>query len=140
MSIIIEKSERRFNMNWQIVKIPNESRGKCTPYASVGHNSLSLNAAACDLIENYEDYNFVELLRTEQNKKVLIGVKLCKSSSTDSIKIVRTKYKEKYVKGITISNKKVLESLFGVDRASGAVTRFPVTKDTESDNILIITL
>ena len=127
-------------MNWQTVKIPNESRGKCTPYASVGHNSLSLNAAACDLIENYEDYDFVELLRAEQNKKILIGVKLCKTSSNNSIKIARTKYKGKYVKGITIANKKVLESLFGVDRASGAVTRFPVAKDKDSDNILVITL
>lgn len=127
-------------MNWQTVKIPNESRGKCTPYASVGHNSLSLNAAACDLIENYEDYDFVELLRAEQNRKNFIGVKFCGTSSNNSIKIVRTKYKGKYVKGVTISNKKVLESLFGVDRASGAVTRFPVTKDKDSDNILVITL
>lgn len=128
-------------MDWQTIKIPNQSRGKCTPYASIGHNQLILSAAACELIENYEEYEFVELLIPKNRDKIkMVGVKLCKISSNDSIKIRRIRYKDKYSKGIIISNKKILANIFGVDRASGDVTRFPVKKDDEDDSILVITL
>ena len=127
-------------MDWQTIKIPNQSRGKSTPYASVGHDQLILSAAACELIENYEEYEFVELLIPKNKNKTMVGVKLCKRSSNDSIKIRRTKYKDRYSKCIVISNKNVLASIFGVDRVSGDVTRFPVKIDDEDDCILVITL
>ncbi len=127
-------------MNWKVVKISGENRGKNTPYASIGHNALNLNAAACDLIENYEDYGFVELLEAEENKKTFVGVKFCRESTNDTIKVARTKYKDKLVKGITIANKNTLTKLFGKDRVSGSVTRFPVNKDKDADNILVISL
>lgn len=127
-------------MNWKVVKISGENRSKNTPYASVGHNALNLNAAACDLIENYEDYDFVELLEAEENKKTFVGVRFCRESTIDAIKIARTKHGNKLVKGIKIANKNILTKLFGKDRVSGSVTKFPVNKDKDADNILVISL
>ena len=57
-------------MIWKTVKITNDKKGKTTPYASVGFGRITLNTAACELIENYEDYQYAELLTGYENNKL----------------------------------------------------------------------
>ena len=126
-------------MAWEIVKIPTNSKGRNSPYASGGFGRLSLSAGACELIDNYEEYTYVQLLKNRINNRLCIGVLFIKDSTTDSIKICRKKMANgKYVGGIDISNSKVLESLFGLAATAKKVTRYDVKKDDSYKNFLVI--
>ena len=59
-------------MNWEVVKPPENRRGKNLPYASVGFGRLSLSAAACELIEDHRSITHVELLRGKLNNNLCI--------------------------------------------------------------------
>ena len=126
-------------MAWEIVKIPTSSRSRTSPYASVGFGKLSLSAAACELIDNYEEYNYVQLRKDRVNNRLCIGVEFLEEASPNSIKISRKKMKNgKYVGGIDISNSKVLESLFGLAATAKKVTRYDVKKDDSYKSFVVI--
>ena len=126
-------------MPWEVVKIPTSSKGRTSPYASVGFGRLSLSAAACELVDNYEEYTYVQLLKNRINNRLCIGVLFLKEASSDSIKISRKKMANgKFVGGIDISNSKVLESLFGLAATAKKATRYEVKKDDAYDNFAVI--
>ena len=126
-------------MKWEVVKIPENRRGRTAPYASIGFNRLSLSAAACELIEDHYNIKYVELLKGKLNNKLCIGVRLLKEPTSNSLAVSRKKDSNgKYVTGMDITNKRVIEDLFGPVGSAKKVTRFNVRKDEESENILII--
>ena len=122
-------------MNWETVKIENGNKGRTMPYASVGFGRVSLNAAACELLEDYNQYKYVEFLKARDNGKLCIGLKFLKEPTTNSILIKRRKTGEgTLVAGMDISNKRVVESLFGPIGGASKATRLDVKK--YEDNIL----
>lgn len=125
-------------MEWTTVKITSDKRGRNTPFASIGFGKISLSAAACELIENYEQYSFVELLRGKKNNKLCIGVRFLKTTTPDSIKVNRKVVGGKSITGLTIENKSVIEELFGITGTARKATRYNVEKDNDEDNIIII--
>ena len=126
-------------MEWTTVKISTANKGRNTPFASIGFGRISLNAAACELIEDYEKYNYAELLKARDNFDC-IGVRFLKESQPDTIKISRKVLNGKTISGVSIENKKTIEDLFGMNGIAKKVTRFNVQKDNDSNNILIIML
>lgn len=129
---------RRNSMNWETVKIYGEQKGRNTPYASIGRGKISLSAAASELIENNEKYNYVKLLKATQNQKVYIGIKFFTEYVADSIKIKRKEIKGKRIAGMTIENKSVIEDLFGADGIQKGTTRYSVKLDDDDKDILVI--
>ena len=126
-------------MSWEVVKIPTNSKGRTTPYASVGFGRLSLSAAACELIENYDEFTHVQLLKNRVNNRLCIGVQFLKTATPDSIKITRKKMSNgKLVGGADISNSKVLESLFGLAATAKKTTRYDVKLDDSFENFLVV--
>jgi hypothetical protein len=126
-------------MAWEVVKIPTSSRGRTSPYASVGFGKLSLSAAACELIDNYEGFTYVQLLKNRVNNRLCIGVLFLKEASLDSIKISRKKMANgKLVGGIEVANSRVLESLFGLAATAKKTTRYDVKKDDAYPNFLVV--
>lgn len=127
-------------MHWKIVKIPNESKGRTSPYASVGFGRLSLSVAACELIDNFHKYTHVQLLQAKSNNRPYVGIRFLTEASTDSIKISRKKVNGNFVGGVDISNSKVLENLFGLAATAKKATRYNVRKDNTFNEFLVITL
>ena len=126
-------------MKWEVVKIPEGKRGRSAPYASVGFGRLSLSAAACELVTDYENKKYVELLKGKLNNKICIGVRLLEEPTANSLSISRKKDANgKTISGMDITNKKTIEDLFGPVGSAKKVTRFGVKKDEEEENILII--
>ena len=126
-------------MNWEVVKIPQNSRGRTTPYVSVGFGRLSLSAAACELIENHQTIKYAELLKGKINNKLCIGVRLLRESTANSLAVSRKKDSNgKMVTGMDISNKRVIEELFGPSGSAQKTTRYNVRRDETAENILII--
>lgn len=125
-------------MEWSIVKITSDKKGRNTPFASIGFGKIALSAAACELIENYEEYPYVELLRGKKNNKLCIGVRFLKSSTQDCIKVKRKIIDGKIISGVTIENKNIVEELFGITGTARKATRYNVEKDRDDDKILII--
>lgn len=126
-------------MEWTTVKISTANKGRNTPFASIGFGRISLNAAACELIEDYDQYSYVELLKAKDNFNC-IGIRFLKDSVLDSIKISRKTVKGKIISGVSIENKKTVEDLFGMNGIANKATRYNVEKDKDSNNILIIML
>ena len=56
-------------MAWEVVKVPTSTRGNSSPYASVGLGKLCLSVAACKLIDDYEQYEYVKLFKDKINKE-----------------------------------------------------------------------
>lgn len=126
-------------MAWEIVKIPTSNRGRTIPYASVGCGKLSISAAACALINNYEAFSYVLLRKNRVNNRLCIGVQFLKESTLDTIKVSRKKTKNgELIGGIDISCKKVLENLFGLAAAANTITRYDVKADNSFENFLVI--
>lgn len=125
-------------MSWEVVRIPTSSKGRTSPYASVGFGRLSLSVAACELINNYEEYTHVQLLKNRVNNRLCIGIRFLKEATSDSIKISRKKSSGKIVGGIDISNSKVLENLFGLAATAKKVTRYDVKKDDTFEDFLVV--
>lgn len=116
-------------MNWETVKIENINKGRTVPYASVGFGRVSLSAAACELLENYNQYAYVVFLKSRDNGKLCIGLKFLKEYAPNSIAIGRRKTKDgKIVAGIDVTNKRVMEDLFGPTGSANKATRFDVKK------------
>ena len=126
-------------MNWEVVKPPENRRGKNLPYASVGFGRLSLSAAACELIEDHRSITHVELLRGKLNNNLCIGIRLLNEPTEHSLSVSRKKDSNgKFVTGMDITNKHVIESLFGPAGSAKKATRYNVKKDPDAKNILII--
>lgn len=125
-------------MSWQLVEIPIESKGKNSPYASVGFGRLSLSVAACELIDNYDGFSYVQLLKDNTNNQLCVGIRFLKECEPNSIKIARKTIKGKTVGGIDIANSKVLQSLFGMAATAKKVTRYNIKKDESYNNILVV--
>lgn len=128
-------------MQWETVKIKNDRKGRTMPYASVGFGRLSLSSAACELIDNFEKYAYVELLKATVNNETLIGVRFLQESekTLNSLPIKRRKLKDgTAIGGIDICNKGTIGELFGPTGTQNKAVRFGVKKDPDEDNILII--
>ena len=124
-------------MEWSVVKITPDKKGRNTPFASIGFGKISLSAAACELIDNYEKYTYVQLLRGKRNNKLCIGVRFLQNSTQDSIAVKRKVVDGKTIAGLTIENKGIIEELFGITGTAKKATRYNVEKDND-ENILII--
>ena len=128
-------------MEWSTVKIENDAKGRNSPYASIGFGKISLSAAACKLISDYEQYKYVELLQGERNNTPCVGIRFLRQRSENSLPVKRRTQKTskgKTVDGADIANKATLEKLFGPAASAKKSERYNVTKDEDSDNILII--
>ena len=128
-------------MIWETVKIKNEKKGRTMPYASVGFGRLSLSCAACELIDSFTSFSYVELLKAISNNETLIGVRFLKEDdkTTNSLPIKRRKLKNgTTVGGIDICNKGTIGDLFGLAGTQNKATRYGVKKDPDEDNILVI--
>jgi len=122
-------------MNWETVKIEGGNKGRSTPYVSVGFGRVSLSAAACELLDDYNQYKYVEFLKAQDNGKVCIGLKFLREYTSNSTIIKRRKQKDgKLVGGMDIPNKRTVEELFGPTGSANKATRFNVKK--YEDNIL----
>ena len=123
-------------MDWEVVKITASKKGRNTPYATIGYGRISLSKAACNLIENFQQYNYAQLLKGKRNNKLCIGIKFFKESAPDTIKINRKVVNGKQLNSASIENKMIVEELFGIAGTDRKSTKYNVEKDAE--NILMI--
>ena len=125
-------------MIWEVQKISENQKGRSTPYASVGRGKIALSAAACELIDDNEQYNYAELLKGTEDGKTYVGIRLLREYKTDSIKIKRKQITGKQIAGMTIENKYCIEKLFGVEGIQKGTTRLNVRLDADEKNIIVI--
>lgn len=127
-------------MKWEMVKPKAMNSGRSTPFASVGRGKLALSAAACKLVENHEEYEYAQLMKAKSNGKLFVGIRLLKEYSADAFHISRKKVNGKVITGMEISNKHVMEVLFGVSGSADKTTQYEVRKDEDEENVLVISL
>jgi len=127
-------------MKWETVKISINSRGKTSAYASVGFGRLSLSCGACQLVSNYPDYKYAEILKARRDGKLCIGIRLLKEPSDNCLRIARRVVNGKSIVEYSgdLGNKPLMEELFGIEGVQNKATRHAVTLDDEERNVLVI--
>ena len=117
------------SINWQVIPTRTVNGQRKSPFISVGRGSIDISAAACDLLQNdYKSYTYAKLLRSG----TLVGIQLIAhiGSSAPEENAIPTSFKRsnnKDVKGITITNKSMVEEMFGAEIGLGKGTkRYPV--------------
>ncbi len=124
-------------MSWTVIKNSNEVLSRKAAFISVGHNKMTLNTSACELLGDYDKYRFVQFL-TDPDRPSVIGMQFLTENTVNSISIKRKEFNGKKTGGFEIGSKYFAESLFGQEGTKKEVTRYPVIKDNDTDNILII--
>ncbi|MDE6108431.1 MAG: hypothetical protein K2F83_07185 [Oscillospiraceae bacterium] len=122
-------------MSWNVVEVEKGKKNRALPSASIGFGRISLNVSACNLMENFEQYKYVELL-TDPEKPSAIGMRFLKEATGKSIPAKRKTVNGKITGGLEISGKYYMQKLFGIAGTQKRTTRYSVTKETE--NILVI--
>ena len=130
-------------MKWEVVKVSNTERPRgrqSAPYASVGFSRISLNTAACALIDNHFQYKYAELLKGRQKNKLCIGVRFLREEekTPNAIPFKMRLRNGAPSGGYSINGKKIAEELFGPAASASKVIKYSVAKDEEESNILII--
>ncbi len=126
-------------MIWETVKIKNDKKGRNTAFASIGFGRIVLNTAACDLIEDFGAYKYVQILKGIKDGKLCVGLKLLKDCQENSIKISRRKSNGEIIeKSLSVDNKMLMEEIFGIRGTQNKVTRYSVLLDNDNKNILVI--
>ena len=126
-------------MAWSVVTIENNAKCRSKPYASVGFARVSLNVAACALLNDSDKYNYAEFLRDEAQKSK-VGIHFLTEASENAVVLKRRISKGKAIGGIDISSKAHVEKLFGVKGTQKQVTRYDVVRDENDPTILIIVM
>ena len=124
-------------MEWNIVKI-DQTGGKSVPYVSIGRGEMDFSAAACELIEDNEEYKYAQILTGKENGKAVVAVKLLKESESDTIAIKRKYVNGKLIKGFKIVNKGLITKLFGKVGSNDGRKRYKVELVKESESMLKI--
>ena len=127
-------------MEWNVVSIKKTTEGNKAPFASIGRGSVNFNAAACELLGDYNKFKYAQFLTAKgKNGKLIVGVKFLEEHEDNSIEISRKKYSDgKLVSGMTISHKGAVKEVFGAKGVIKGTERHSVSY--EGDNILIISL
>ena len=127
-------------MKWENVKIQGNNNTRNKPFASVGRGKLTLSAGACKLIEDQEEYKFAQFMKAKENGKLYVGIRLLKEDAPNALHIARKKLNGKMITAMEITNKSVMEALFGVSGSADKTTQYEVRKDDDEENVLVISL
>lgn len=116
-------------INWQVIPARTVRGQRKSPFVSVGRGAIDISAAACDLLPgDYHSYTYAMLYRSG----TLVGIKLIShngigSPDKDAIPTSFKRSGGKEVKGITITNRAMIEDMFGTEVGlQDCTTRFPV--------------
>lgn len=117
------------NLIWETVDIKQSTRRSGEAFASIGQGRISLNADACDLLENIYSYEWVNVLQAKNpsGKVVKIGLRFTNKKDKHSLKLVRRRYKGEEVEGLNINSKQLIKKYFGETKET-STSRFMVEK------------
>lgn len=115
-----------------------------TPIITISKDTgrISINAAACSLIENCYSYGNVEILKgTDGNTFRKVGFKLLSSPTAHSIVISRKSYKGREVGGATIYSKALAKEIYAQNEKLPKNAHFHVeTKNVSNSPTLIFNI
>ena len=126
-------------MAWVTIKIKEEELGRSIPYVSVGHKRLSLNKAACELMDvDREQYKYVQFMEDDKNPN-LIGIKFYnKNAHPDCVPLKKKVVEGTPVGGIDVANANLMKKIFGSISASNTVVKYRVKRDENDARVLVI--
>lgn len=116
------------NLIWESVDIRQSAKRSGEAFASIGRGRISLNADACDLLENVYTYEWVNVIQAKNgNKVVKIGLRFSNEKCKSSLRAARRKYKGEEVEGININSKQLVKRYFGETKET-STSRYGVEK------------
>lgn len=100
------------NIKWEPVDVSPRSAPRGKPYARVTTNSISFNAAACDMIDNIEQYSWaVVRVGTSDNEPSMLGFQFIKNEVPGAFPV---KKQSQNHKGVTFFSRELVKRYFGI--------------------------
>lgn len=126
-------------MAWVSVSIGEEQLGRNLPAVSIGHKRLSLNIAACDLIDQKnEHFTHVQFYQDNKNPK-RIAMRFWKKPANDyCVPLSQKMNNGKAVGGLDVVNARLMQTLFGEIANNTTVTKYRVHLDDTDKYLLVI--
>ena len=116
------------SIKWETVAVKQVLRGSGEAFASIGEGRITLNTTACGLIENMNEYPYVEIQYGKENTKIVkLGLSFCKEKTENAIRTSKLRGNGTRILGLNIYNKFLVESIFGKTRGK-LITRHPIEK------------
>ena len=123
---------------WETIDIKQHRRKNGGAFASIGGGRISLSAAACTLIDNIYDYEWIEVKQGKLgNKVVKIGLFFTNNEKDNYVKPIRVKSNGKEMEGISINSRPLVRKYFGETKEI-STSRYAVEKVDE--NVIAINI
>ena len=126
-------------MAWITVKINEEELGRSIPSVSVGHKRLSINKAACELMDvDREQYKYVQFMEDDKNPN-LVGIRFWnKNANPDCVPLKKKIVDGAPVGGIDVANANLMKRVFGNISDSPTITKYRVKRDEDDAHVLVV--
>ncbi len=114
-------------MAWEAVKIGEEQLGRNIPAVSIGHKRLSLNIAACELInQKKENFAYVQFY-TDKDNPTAVAMRFWKDARNEyCVPLKQKEVNGKSVGGVEVANANLVKSIFGDVADKKTVTHYRV--------------
>ena len=116
-------------MNWDKIDIKNENL-----YVLIGNGRIILTMETCHLINNFDDYNYVEFYKTKINRVTYLGLLFVKDETPGSSKIV----KGVNGSGAVINNALLIRNIYGAEGLASTYIKKSVLPDDDNPNMIVI--
>lgn len=117
---------------WETIDIKQYRSKRGEKFASIGGGRISLSAAACSLIDNIYDYEWIEVKQGKKSNKVVqIGLFFTNNEEDNYLRPTRIRSNGKEVKGIYINSRPLVRKYFGETKEISA-SRYTVEKVGEN--------
>ena len=126
-------------MAWITVKINEEELGRSIPSVSVGHKRLSMNKAACKLMDvDREQYKYVQFMEDDKNPN-LVGIRFWnKNANPDCVPLKKKIVDGVPIGGIDVANANLMKRVFGNISDSPKITKYRVKRDEDDAHVLVV--
>ena len=128
-------------MAWEAVKIGEEQLGRNIPSVSIGHKRLSLNIAACDLV-NQKKENFTHVqFYTDKDNPTAVAMRFWKDARNEyCVPLKQKELNGKAVGGVEVVNANLMKSIFGDVADKNTVTHYRVHLEGKDKYLMVIEL
>lgn len=124
-------------MSWNIVTVDSSTSTKGVPTASIGYGRITLNKAACELLDSFSRFGYV-LLLTDPDRPSVVALRFYVDAPEQGIKLRRRTANGKPISGVEIASRPHMEKIFGLVGTQKATTLYNVTVEPSEASMLVL--
>lgn len=127
-------------ISWETIKLNTKRyrQGVAMVSIGIGTGRMSISSAACDMIPNVYNYQYIEPLKSRGADDTIdvLGLKFTNTPTSSTLSVKRNKYKGEPTGGCQFSSKQLARTLFG--NIKKPITEQFAVKKYDDDTLAVI--